>query len=96
MTDSPIAARALSFGAVASELAERTVLSAARQRRLVQRALDIEGLSENPAYFEATLSAIRKAIACEETLDSYDPRHVVVAHRYEQLLSAVDAASESA
>jgi DNA helicase-2/ATP-dependent DNA helicase PcrA len=68
------------------ELGERTVLSASRQQRLIQRALDLEDVAENAAYFGTTLSVIRKAMACEESLDPYDRRHLNVAQRYEQLL----------
>ncbi len=71
----------------APELAERTVLSPGRQQQLIQRALDLEDVTENPAYFGTTLGVIRKAMACEESLDPYDRRHLAVAQRYEGLLS---------
>jgi len=69
-----------------AELAERTVASAPERGRLLQRALDSQDVSENPAYFDTTLGVIRKALACEESLDSFDPRHVAVAHDYEESL----------
>ena len=67
-------------------LAERSVMSEVRQQTLLQRALDLEGVAENPAYFKARLATIRKAMACEEATDPYEPSHVSVARRYEQLL----------
>jgi DNA helicase-2/ATP-dependent DNA helicase PcrA len=70
----------------AADLAERVVLSMPRRRALIERALEVEGVTENPTYFDPTLSTIRKALACDETLEPYDPRHVGVSRRYEQLL----------
>jgi DNA helicase-2/ATP-dependent DNA helicase PcrA len=68
-------------------LASRTVLTAQRQRGFIERALDLEGVGEDPRYFDATLARIRKAIACEEDLAPFDDRHVLVARRFDSLLS---------
>ena len=57
----------------AADLAERVVLSMPRRRALIERALEVEGVTENPTYFDPTLSTIRKALACDETLEPYDP-----------------------
>lgn len=67
-------------------LAARSVLPASAHVGFRERALEIAGVSENPAFFGPTLATIRKAIACGEDLDPYDDRHVAAAHRYEALL----------
>lgn len=80
------------FARLAGEpgLASRAVLTAQRQRGLIGRALDLEGVGEDPRYFDTTLATIRKAIACDEDLAPFDDRHVLVARRFESLLCEQD------
>lgn len=68
------------------ELASRTILNEARVRSVLQHALDFEAVAENPAYFGSRLQQIRRALACQESVESFDPRHVLVAERFEELL----------
>lgn len=78
------------FAAVAGrpELARPRVLSPSEQRRAVQASLDAVGVGENPQYFDPTLTRIRRAMACAESLDSFDERHVAVAEHFNARLAA--------
>lgn len=78
------------FAAVAGEtgLANPRVLSPSEQRGAMQTALDAARASDNPQYFDPTLTRIRRAIALNETLAPFDERHIEVAHTYESMLIA--------
>ena len=71
-----------------STLARPPVLSPTRQRDAVQAALDAVGVSDNPQYFDGTLTRIRRALALDESLDPFDERHVEVARTYNAALAA--------
>lgn len=72
-------------------LARPRVLSPTEQRSLLQASLDAVGVNENPQYFEHTLTRIRRALSCAETLDAFEERHVAVAERYTADLAAQEA-----
>lgn len=76
------------FAALAGkpELADWAILAGASQRMLVQRALDLHGIPEDPRWFGTTLSRIRKALVCDEDISSFDPRYIAVARSYEDIL----------
>lgn len=69
-----------------ASLRSREVLSVEDQRSLLERALDRNGVNEDPRWLDATLTRIRKDIACNEDLSGHDERHVAVARSYEDLL----------
>lgn len=69
-------------------LATPSVLSPATQRDAVQAALDAVGVSDNPQYFDGTLTKIRRALALDESLGPFDERHVEVARAYDAALAS--------
>jgi DNA helicase-2/ATP-dependent DNA helicase PcrA len=73
------------------ELARPRVLNPAEQRRAIQTSLDAVGVGEDPQNFETTLTRIRRALACAESLDPFDERHVAVAEHFNTQLAAEDA-----
>jgi len=81
------------FAVVAGQphLARPRVLGPTEQRRLLQTSLDALGVNENPQYFEHTLTRIRRALSCGETLDPFEEEHVAVAERYTAGLAAQEA-----
>lgn len=62
------------------DLVDSTVMSARERRSLLIELLDRNGLTDNAYYFDATLTRIRRAIACGEALDTFDERHIPLAH----------------
>ena len=73
------------------DLARPRVLSPQEQRRAIQGSLDALGASENAQFFEATLTRIRRAMACGESLDSFDARHCAVAEHFNVQLASEKA-----
>jgi DNA helicase-2/ATP-dependent DNA helicase PcrA len=73
------------------ELARPRVLSPVDQRRAVRASFDAVGAGDEPRYFDATLTRIRRAIACGEPLDSFDESHVAVAEHLNAQLAAEQA-----
>lgn len=69
-------------------LATPSVLSPRAQLHAVEAALDAVGVSDNPAYFDGTLTKIRRALALDESLEPFDERHVEVARAYNATLAA--------
>ncbi len=69
------------------DLARPRVLSPQEQRQAIQGSLDALGVSENPQFFEATLTRVRRAMACGESLDSFDARHCAVAEHFNAQLA---------
>jgi hypothetical protein len=67
------------------------VLSSIEQRRAVRRSFDAVGAGDEPRYFDATLTRIRRAIACGEPLDPFDESHVAVAEHVNVQLAAEQA-----
>jgi DNA helicase-2/ATP-dependent DNA helicase PcrA len=57
----------------------------------VQASLDAVGVGENPQYFEPTLTRIRRAMACAESLRPFDERHIAVAEHYNATLASEEA-----
>ena len=72
------------FASVAGRphLARPRVLSPGEQLSALQASLDAVGVGEAPKSFEATLTRIRRAIACGESLDSFSERHCEVAEHF--------------
>lgn len=64
----------------------RGVIGKAGRTSLLQRSLDAEAVAENAAYFGEHIK-IRKALACGESVEHFDDRHVAVARKYDSLLS---------
>lgn len=73
------------------ELARPLVLSPTKQREAVQLSLDALGVGEDPQYFDATLTRIRRAMACHESLEPFDERHIAVAEHFNAQLAAEEA-----
>jgi DNA helicase II / ATP-dependent DNA helicase PcrA len=73
------------------ELARPRVLTAADQRRAIQASLDALGVGDDPQYFDTTLTRIRRAIACHESLEPFDQRHVAVAEHFNAQLASHEA-----
>lgn len=73
------------------ELARPLVLSPTKQRAAIQLSLDALGLSEDAQYFDATLTRIRRAMACRESLEPFDERHIAVAEHFNAQLAAEEA-----
>jgi len=73
------------------ELARPRVLSPAELRGAIQVSLDAVGVGEDPRYFDATLTRVRRAIACHESLDPFDDRHIAVAEHFNARLAAEQA-----
>lgn len=73
------------------ELARPLVLSPTKQRAAVQLSLDALGVGEDPQYFDATLTRIRRAMACHESLEPFDERHIAVAEHFNAQLAAEEA-----
>lgn len=69
-------------------LATQAVLSPTAQRQAVQAALDAVGVSDDPQYFDGTLTKIRRALDLDESLEPFDERHVEVARTYNSTLLA--------
>ena len=70
------------------DLAHPRVLSSPERRRAIQASLDATGVDENPQWFEVTLTRIRRAMACGESLGSFDEAHVSVAEHFNKQLAA--------
>ena len=81
------------FASVAGrpDLARPRVLSQQEQQRAIQGSLDALGVSENPQFFGATLARIRRAMACGESLDSFDAPHCAVAEHFNAQLASEKA-----
>ena len=81
------------FAAVAGrpDLARPRVLSQQEQQRAIHRSLDALGVSENPQFFETTLTRVRRAMACGESLNSFPPRHCAVAEHFNAQLVSENA-----
>lgn len=73
------------------ELARPQVLSPTKQRGAIQVSLDAIGVGDNPQYFDATLTRIRRAMACGESLEPFDERHISVAEHFNAQLAAEGA-----
>ena len=69
-------------------LAAPSVLSPKAQAHAVEDALNAAGVSDNPQYFDGTLTKIRRALALDESLEAFDERHVEVARTYNAALAA--------
>ncbi|MEA2497372.1 MAG: ATP-dependent helicase UvrD/PcrA, partial [Thermoleophilaceae bacterium] len=68
------------------------VLDEAGAVDLLQRCFDDLGIGDLQARYRlATATKIRRAIACHETTDSFDPREIQAARRYELRLEAAQA-----
>src|SRR5207244_1634948 len=71
------------------QLARPRVLSPSRQRLTLQAALEAAGVDDDALYFNATLTKIRRAVSCQETmLRHFDDLHLRVARTYEARLAA--------
>ena len=81
------------FAAIADrpELSRPRILSPVAQRRALQASLDATGVGDDPQYFDATLTRIRRANACGESLETFDERHIAVAEHFEANLAAEEA-----
>lgn len=73
------------------DLARPQVLSPSKQRAAVQASLDAFGVGDDPQYFDATLTRIRRAMACGESLEPFDERHIAVAEDFNAQLVAEGA-----
>lgn len=73
------------------DLTRPRLLSNSEQLQLRQAALDQVRSNEHPAYFEPTLTRIRRAIACGEDLGGFDERHIDVAGLYDKALRDLQA-----
>lgn len=69
------------------ELARPRVLSPSKQRSAIQASLDAVGVGDDPQYFDATLTRIRRAMACGEALHAFDERHIAVAEYFNAQLA---------
>jgi superfamily I DNA/RNA helicase len=60
---------------------------ASRQQELLQWCFDQVGIADMPAQYRTFMSTkIRRALACSESIDEYDPREVEAAQLYEAQL----------
>lgn len=73
------------------DLARPRVLSPTEQKRAIQGSLDAVGVGDDPQYFDATLTRIRRAMACGEPLQPFDERHITVTEHFEAQLAAEEA-----
>lgn len=81
------------FAALAGrpELARPRVLSPSEQMAAIQASLDAVAVNEQPQFFEARLTRIRRAMACGESLDPFDERHIAVAEHFTSQLADEEA-----
>jgi DNA helicase-2/ATP-dependent DNA helicase PcrA len=81
------------FAAIAGrpDLARPRVLTPTDQRRVIEASLNAVGVSDDPQYFGTTLTRIRRAIACRESLRPFDERHVAVAEHFNAQLTTAEA-----
>ena len=78
------------FAAIAGrrELSRPRVLGERELKMAISASLSAVGVEDNPQYFEPTLTKIRRAIACAESLEPFDERHLAVAEHFNAQLAA--------